>query len=70
MEASLVKAKEIPATLTKYLNPTGKKLSKTSFIWKLVDDYGFKFGKQQDTLDIMRCVPIQYVPMFNEGLNA
>jgi hypothetical protein len=70
MEASLVKAKEIPATLTQYLNPTGKKLSKTSFIWKLVDDYGFKFGKKQDTLDIMRCVPIEYVPMFNEGLKA
>jgi hypothetical protein len=70
MEASLVKAKEIPATLAQYLNPTGNKLSKTSFIWKLVDDYGFKFGKKQDTLDIMRCVPIEYVPMFNEGLKA
>ncbi len=70
MEASLVKAKEIPATLAKYLNPAGKKLSKTSFIWKLVDDYGFKFGKKQDTLDIMRCVPIEYVPMFNEGFKA
>lgn len=70
MEASLVKAKEIPATLSKYLNPTGKKLSKTSFIWKLVDDYGFKFGKKQDTLDIMRCVPIEYVPMFNAGMKA
>jgi hypothetical protein len=70
MEASLVKAKEIPATLTQYLNPTGKKLSKTSFIWKLVEDYGFKFGKKQDILDIMRCVPIQYVPIFNEGLKA
>jgi hypothetical protein len=70
MEASLVKAKEIPATLTKYLNPAGKKLSKTSFIWKLVDDFGFKFGKKQDALDIMRCVPIQYVPIFNEGMKA
>lgn len=70
MEASLVKAKEIPATLTKYLNPTGKKLSKTSFIWKLVEDYGFKFGKKQDILDIMRCVPIEYVPMFNAGMEA
>jgi hypothetical protein len=70
MEASLVKAKDIPDTLTKYLNPTGKKLSKTSFIWKLVDDYGFKFGKKQDTLDIMRCVPIEYVPMFNAGMEA
>lgn len=70
MEASLVKAKEIPATLAQYMNPTGKKLSKTSFIWKLVDDYGFKFGKKQDTLDIMRCVPIEYVPMFNAGMEA
>ena len=70
MEASLVKAKEIPVTLTQYLNPTGKKLSKTSFIWKLVDDFGFKFGKKQDTLDIMRCVPIEYVLIFNEGLKA
>jgi hypothetical protein len=70
MEASLVKAKEIPAALTDYLNPAGKKVSKTSFIWKLVDAYGFKFGKKQDTLDIMRCVPIEYVPIFNEGLKA
>lgn len=70
MEASLVKAKEIPATLSAYLNPAGKKLSKTSFVWSLVDDYGFKFGKKRDTLDIMRCVPIEYVPVFNEGLKA
>lgn len=70
MEASLTKAKEIPATLSAYLNPTGKKLTKTSFIWSLVDDYGFKFGKKQDTLEIMRCVPIEYVPVFNEGLRA
>ena len=70
MEASLVKANNIPATLTQYLNPNGKKLSKTSFVWKLVDEYGFKFGKKQDTLDIMRCVPIEYVPSFNEGMKA
>jgi hypothetical protein len=70
MEASLVKAKNVPAMLTQYLNPNGKKVSKTSFVWELVDDYGFKFGKKQDTLDIMRCVPIEYVPMFNEGLKA
>jgi seryl-tRNA synthetase len=70
MEASLKKAENIPATLTDYLNPAGKKVSKTSFIWSLIDDYGFKFGKKQDTLDIMRCVPIEYVPMFNAGMNA
>ena len=70
MEASLKKAENVPATLTDYLNPAGKKVSKTSFIWSLIDDYGFKFGKKQDTLDIMRCVPIEYVPMFNAGMEA
>lgn len=70
MEASLVKAKEIPAILNDYLSQSGKKVSKTSFVWDLVDKYGFKFGKKQDTLDIMRCVPIEYIPIFNEGLKA
>jgi hypothetical protein len=60
----------VPATLTKYLSSTGKAIANTSFIWDLVTDYGFKFGKKQDTLDIMRCVPIEYVPMFNAGMNA
>ena len=70
MEASLVKVKEIPTMLTEYLSQNGKKLSKTSFVWDLVDKYGFRFGKKQDTLDIMRCVPIEYVPMFTTGMNA
>ena len=70
MEASLVKAKEVPATLTDCLNPSGKKVSKTAFVWSLVDDYGFKFGKKQDVVEILRCVPIEYVPIFNEGMKA
>lgn len=70
MEASLVKAKEIPAILNDYLSQNGKKVSKTSFVWDLVDKYGFKFGKKQDVVDILRCVPIEYVPVFNEGLKA
>jgi hypothetical protein len=70
MEASLVKAKNIPAAISEYLSTSGKKVSKTSFVWDLVDMYGFKFGKKQDTLDIMRCVPIEYVPMFNAGMKA
>lgn len=70
MEASLVKAKEIPATLAQYLNTTGKKLSKTSFIWKLVDDYGFKFGKEQDLVEIRKLVPERYVDSFVEGCKA
>lgn len=70
MEASLVKAKEIPALLTEYLSQNGKKISKTSFVWDLVDKYGFKFGKKQETLDIMRCIPIEHMSMFNEGFMA
>lgn len=70
MEASLKKAENIPAMLSDYLSQNGKKVSKTSFVWDLVDKYGFKFGKKQDTLDIMRHVPIEYVPIFNEGLKA
>jgi hypothetical protein len=70
MEASLVKVKEVPAILNDFLSQNGKKLSKTSFVWDLVDKYGFKFGKKQITLDIMRCVPIEYMPAFNEGFKA
>jgi hypothetical protein len=70
MEVSLVKAKEIPAMLTDFLSQNGKKLSKTSFVWDLVDKYGFKFGKKQVTADIMRCIPIEYMPVFNEGFMA
>ncbi len=70
MEASLKKAENIPAMFTKYLSQNGKKLSKTSFVWSLVDDFGFKFGKKQDVVEILRCVPIEYVYVFNEGMKA
>ena len=70
MEASLVKANEIPAMLNPYLSTNGKKLSKTSFIWELVDDYGFKFGKKQDTLEIMDHIPANYLAMFTAGTKA
>lgn len=69
-KATLKNPDSMPAALTKYLSSTGKAIANTAFIWDLVTDYGFKFGKEQDTLDIMRCVPIQYVPIFNEGLKA
>ena len=69
-KATLKNPDSIPATLAKYLSSTGKAIANTSFIWDLVTDYGFKFGKKQDALDIMRCVPIEYVPMFNAGMEA
>ena len=69
-KVSLKNPDAIPAMLNQYVGATGKEITKTSFVWDLVADYGFKFGKKQDTLDIMRCVPIEYVPMFNAGLEA
>ena len=70
MEASLVKAKEIPTILNDYLSQNGKKVSKTSFVWDLVDKYGFKFGKKQDQLEIMDHIPVNYLPMFTAGSKA
>lgn len=70
MEASLVKAKEIPTILSDYLSQNGKKISKTSFVWDLVDKYGFKFGKKQDQLEIMNHIPVNYLPMFHAGTSA
>jgi hypothetical protein len=67
---SLKRPEAIPSMLNQYVGATGKEIAKTSFIWDLVSDYGFKFGKKQDTLDIMRCIPIEYVPMFNAGFQA
>lgn len=69
-KASLPKAAEIPATLTQYLNTTGTAIANTSFLWELVDRYGFKFGKKQDTVEIMRHIPIEYIPVFNDGYNT
>ena len=70
MEASLKKVESIPATLSEYLSQNGKKVSKTSFVWSLVDDFGFKFGKEQDVVEIRKLVPDKYVDVFVEGCKA
>ena len=70
MEASLKKAESIPMTLIDYLGQNGKKVSKTSFVWSLVDDYGFKFGKNQDIKAIRDTVPYDYRDDFDAGMRA
>jgi hypothetical protein len=60
----------IPTILTPYLNPAGKALSNTSFIWDLIETYGFKFGKKQDSDLIRSKVPAKYIPSFEAGLTA
>ena len=66
--ASLKKAENIPSNLTQYLNPTGNAVTNLTFLWSLVDNYGFKFGKKQDVEEIAKTIPAKYIDAFNEGL--
>lgn len=68
LDMSLVKADRIPSTLEAFLNPARKKVSKTSFVWQLVDDFGFKFGRKQDVEAIRDTIPYPYLDDFDTGL--
>lgn len=68
--ATLRKADTIPAILKQYLSTTGKAIASTSFIWDLVDNYGFQFGKKQDESQIAKTIPAKYIDSFNNGLTA
>jgi hypothetical protein len=72
MKASLSKKSldTIPAFLRQYLNPTGNSLTSTSFIWDLVENYGFKFGKTQDLAKIKDSLPSHCVEYFEKGYAA
>ena len=65
---SLKKPDLVPAFLSDKLNPAGKAVSKTSFVWDLVDNYGFKFGKEQDIDNIRAHIPSDYLASFEAGL--
>lgn len=66
--ATLRKPENIPAGLTEHLGSTGNKIADTSFIWDLVDNYGFQFGKTQDLDKIRSHVPSEYLASFEAGL--
>ena len=66
--AALKKPGVIPALIAQHLNTTGNKVSDTSFIWDLVDNYGFQFGKTQDIEKIRSHVPAGCLASFEAGL--
>lgn len=68
--ASLKKAKCVPNFLAQHLNPSGKAVTNTSFVWDLVDNYGFQFGKKQEVEKIKQNVPAQFVGAFENGFAA
>jgi hypothetical protein len=69
MTASIKKKSldKIPAFLTQYLSKTGTAIANTSFIWDLVTNYGFKFGKTQDIDQIRATIPTEYIQYFENG---
>ena len=61
----------IPRVLKSYLSTTGKPLiANTPFIWDLIDNYGFKFGKEQNVENILKKIPAEYKSSFEIGLAA
>lgn len=58
---------KIPAVLTEHLSKSGNAIADTAFIWDLVSNYGFKFGKTQDIDQIRATIPTDYITAFEEG---
>lgn len=60
----------VPACIQSVTTDFSKGIHNTSFLWDLVERYGFQFGKKQDETKIRQHVPAQYLPMFEAGLIA
>ena len=67
---SLKKTDTVPEILHKHLNPKQTAISDTAFVWDLIDNYGFQFGKEQDLDKIAKTIPAKYIESFNAGLTA
>lgn len=72
MKASVPKkvVDNIPAFLKQYLNPTGNALTNTTFIWDIVENYGFQFGRKQDIEKIREAIPAHCLEQFEKGFAA
>jgi hypothetical protein len=70
MKASIYKKalNLVPSYLTKYLSSSGNAIADTVFVWDLVENYGFQFGKTQDIEKIRSHVPTSHMSFFEAGL--
>ena len=60
----------VPAYIQNLTADVSKGIHNTSFIWDLVENYGFQFGRTQD-IDIIRSkVPTSHIKFFEAGLAA
>jgi hypothetical protein len=63
-----LKETEVPECLKNVTTDFSKGIHNTSFLWNLVANYGFQFGKTQDLDKIRSCIPSDYVSFFEAGL--
>jgi hypothetical protein len=66
-KASFKKTDDFPEALAEYVAPTHNAVTSTSFIWDLVENYGFQFGKKQDVDQIKSNIPDNYKSVFEAG---
>ena len=60
----------VPACIQSVTTDFSKGIHNTSFLWDLVTNHGFRFGKKQDVDQIKNTVPAQYISSFEAGLTA
>lgn len=59
-----------PVLIQENMNPTSKRINSTSFLWELIDNMGFRFGKTQDIDEIRSHVPNDMLIHFELGYNT
>lgn len=62
-----VKDLEVPAVILGTTSDITKGIHNTSFVWDLVDNYGFQFGKTQDLEKIRESIPAHCLEYFEKG---
>lgn len=71
-KCTIKKLKEtvVPACIQSVTTDFSKGIHNTAFLWDLVSNYGFQFGKKQDVDKIREAIPAQYISSFETGLTA
>lgn len=61
--------KEVPDLLKSKATSQNKcKIDNLGFVWNLIDNYGFKFGKEQDLDEIMKNLSTDELEAFTKGM--
>lgn len=60
----------VPPCIQDVTTDFSKGIHNTAFLWDLVENHGFTFGKKQDIDHIRSMVPSVHIEAFEEGFNA